>query len=62
VTSVDEAVDTLLSSSVCKSGYPLSINFMAAKNPDILKKSENPAVSAVCKNCVNCASGIVAVL
>ena len=24
--------------------------------------SENPAVSAVCKNCVNCASGIVAVL
>ena len=24
--------------------------------------SENPAVAAVCKNCVNCACGIVAVL
>jgi len=34
---------------------------MAAKNPDILK-SENPAVAAVCKNCVNCACVIVAVL
>jgi len=28
--------------------YPdISVNFMAAKNPDIL--SENPAVAAVCK-------------
>ena len=47
------AISTPRSSSVCISGYPLSgypdlsVNFMAAKNPDIL--SENPAVAAVCK-------------
>jgi len=39
--------------------YPLIL--WQQKNPDILK-SENPAVAAVCKNCVNCACVIVAVL
>jgi len=36
---------------------------MAAKNPDrAYLKSENPVVADVCKNCVNCTCGIVAVL
>jgi len=66
ICSLNFAVCDNTAHRVCISGYPLSgypdlsINFMVAKNPDILKWKSG--CFGCCKNCVNCACCIVAIL